>query len=85
MTAKPSDIGCFQQFPVRISRDLQAPIRLRPDEWHSGEILWLVDVVGMPEAVRQLLERLKDDRFKDHPVKLRRMGDAGQVLVTSLD
>jgi hemolysin-activating ACP:hemolysin acyltransferase len=30
----------------RLSENLNAPIRLRPDEWRSGEILWLVEAIG---------------------------------------
>jgi hypothetical protein len=30
----------------RLSENLTAPIRLRPDEWKSGDILWLVDAIG---------------------------------------
>ena len=70
---------------ARLSQDLSAPIRLRPDEWRSGEILWLVDVVGMPEAVSQLLNRLKSERFNERSVKLRRMNAGGQIIVAELD
>lgn len=70
---------------ARLSQDLQAPIRLRPDEWRSGEILWLVDVVGSAEAVWQLLERLKSNLFKNRQVKLRRANATGQVVVAELD
>src|SRR4029079_4132083 len=30
----------------RLSANLSAPIRLRPDEWKSGDILWLIEAVG---------------------------------------
>jgi cytolysin-activating lysine-acyltransferase len=66
----------------RLSREVSAPIKLRPDEWRSGDILWLVDVIGAPDAVRQLLTRLQSEAFKDRPVKVRRRGVDGQVEVS---
>lgn len=68
----------------RLSQNLHAPIRLRPDEWLSGEILWLIDVVGDAEAVQQLMEHLKNDRFKDRQVKVRHMNVGGQIAVINL-
>ena len=38
----------------KLSSNLTAPMRLRPDEWKSGEILWLIEAVGdgrvMPDS-----------------------------------
>ena len=31
---------------ARLTQNLAAPIKLRPDEWRSGPILWLVDIIG---------------------------------------
>jgi cytolysin-activating lysine-acyltransferase len=44
---------------------------LRPNEWRSGDILWLLDVVGSANAAQQLLGRLKDEAFVGCAVKLR--------------
>ena len=60
----------------RLSQNVARPIRLRPDEWRSGEILWLIDVVGSAEASRQLLSRLQQEVFKGRQVKLRQKNDA---------
>ena len=30
----------------KLSENLTAPMRLRPDEWKSGDILWLIEAVG---------------------------------------
>jgi hemolysin-activating ACP:hemolysin acyltransferase len=43
---------------------------LRPDEWRSGEIAWLIDVVGVAEGVEAGLRWLKDGPFKDRTLKL---------------
>lgn len=45
-------------------------LRLRPDEWISGEIGWLIDLVGGPAEVRSALEWLASGPFKERPLKL---------------
>ena len=50
------------------------PTKLRPDEWRSGEILWLIDEVGDAKAIRHLLARLWETAFKGREVKILRDG-----------
>ena len=59
----------------RLSESLNAPIRLRPDEWKSGKTLWLVEVVGDPRVVPSLLKELNEKTFKDRQVKMRVRGE----------
>jgi hemolysin-activating ACP:hemolysin acyltransferase len=54
----------------RLRGDLSRPIRLRPDEWKSGEIGWIVDLVGAPAGVGQALAWLKAGPFKQQSAKL---------------
>src|SRR5262249_22444101 len=49
----------------RLSENLNAPIRLRPDEWRSGEILWLVDAIGDARVLPGFLQRLRATVWKD--------------------
>lgn len=60
---------------LKLSQNLTVPIRLRPDEWRSGDILWLVDVIGASDAISQLLTRLKSDALKGQQVKLRQVAN----------
>ena len=55
----------------RLSTDLAAPMRLRPDEWRSGQILWLVDAVGDPNAIPHLMKQLQAGVFKERQLKMR--------------
>jgi hemolysin-activating ACP:hemolysin acyltransferase len=43
--------------------------RLRPSEWRSGEIPWLIDAIGDPRATAVLLKRLTETRFAEAGVK----------------
>ena len=44
----------------RISSNLSAPIRLRPDEWRSGDILWIADMIGDMSAGHALVKNVLD-------------------------
>lgn len=46
-------------------------VRLRPDEWTSGEHLWIVDMAGDPAAVTGALLELAGKQFAGKPVNLR--------------
>jgi cytolysin-activating lysine-acyltransferase len=65
----------------KLSENLHLPIRLRPDEWRSGDVLWLIEAVGDPRAVPQLLKQLVETTFKGREVKIRVVGENGKVIV----
>jgi cytolysin-activating lysine-acyltransferase len=69
----------------RLQSDLSYRIRLRPDEWRSGEIAWIVDLVGAPIGMRQTLLWLKAGPFKERTVKLVVSDATGPVRVETLD
>lgn len=45
-------------------------LRLRPDEWTSGDIYWLIDMVGDPRGISTALKSLRDGPLKDREVKV---------------
>ncbi len=53
----------------------------RPDEWTSGDIFWLIEAIGAPEAVREMVERMGEAVFEGKPFKLRVRGEDGKVSV----
>ena len=62
----------------RLTENPSAPTRLRPDEWRSGDILWLIEVVGDPRVVPQLMKSLGDSVFKGRDVKMKARGADGK-------
>jgi hemolysin-activating ACP:hemolysin acyltransferase len=60
----------------RLCECVTAPVKLRPDEWKSGEILWLIDAVGDVTAVRTLLTQVQDGIFKGRQPKTRKFESA---------
>jgi hemolysin-activating ACP:hemolysin acyltransferase len=68
----------------RLSADLTHRIRLRPDEWKSGDIAWIVVLVGAPAGARQALQWLKAGPFKERSAKLVVRDAQGTARVESL-
>lgn len=69
----------------RLSENLNTQLRLRPDEWRSGEALWLVDVVGDGRVVQQFVAQLAGTTFKGRSVKCRRIGPTGKAEIEHLN
>jgi hemolysin-activating ACP:hemolysin acyltransferase len=59
--------------------------RLRPDQWNSGTIGWLIDAVGDPRGVRNALQWLAAGPFKERPLKMTVRGTDSASIVTTLD
>lgn len=53
-----------EEVDKRLSTSQTVPIRLRADEWRTGNIVWLVDVVGDNRAFPAFLKHLQDNVFK---------------------
>jgi hemolysin-activating ACP:hemolysin acyltransferase len=55
----------------RLSSNLDKAMSLRPAEWVSGDIPWLMVVAGNPRAVPGFLKQLTDREFSGLQVKMR--------------
>ena len=54
-----------EEIDKRLQSDPAPRIRLRPEEWRSGDIGWIVDLAGDPRGIQGALEWLKAGPFKD--------------------
>lgn len=61
------------------------PIRLQPNEWRSGDIIWIVEAAGDRRVIAAQLKRLTSAEWKGRVVKLRVRGQDGQPAVRILD
>lgn len=68
----------------RLCENLDKKLVLRPDEWATGDILWLIAAAGDPGAVRKMVKELRGTEFKGRPVKLRTNGPDGQPVIKTL-
>jgi cytolysin-activating lysine-acyltransferase len=70
---------------ARLSADLDKPLILKPGEWQSGDIIWLIAVPGQPAYVKQLLKHLQETTFQGKQVKIRTADPAGKPAIRTLD
>jgi len=67
-----------------LSERLGSEMRLRPTDWATGDIVWLMAAAGNPRAVPMFLKQLKETQFKDQEVKLRTRAPDGTIVVKTL-
>ena len=65
----------------RISSNLSAPIRLRPDEWRSGDILWIADMVGDMSAGHALVKNILDTILPGRALRVRSLDSEGRPIL----
>jgi hemolysin-activating ACP:hemolysin acyltransferase len=68
-----------------LARDLSRLVHLRPDEWKSGEVAWIVDLVGEPRGVAAAVEWLRAGPFKERTAKVVVRDAKGVARVETLD
>ena len=59
-----------EEVDARLSAAPRYPIRLHPNEWRSGEVIWIVDAVGEPKAVQQCIDGLAKTAFEGKQFKM---------------
>ncbi len=70
-----------EEVDQKLSANFTGPLRLRPDEWKSGDILWLIDAVGPAEVLDNLVANLHKTVFKGRPLKIRHRGEDGKPVI----
>jgi cytolysin-activating lysine-acyltransferase len=61
--------------------DLSAPWRLQPDEWRSGDIPWLVELVSDTRTQQALLKHLGETVFRGREIKMRVRDADGKMQI----
>ncbi len=69
----------------RLTANIAQPIRLKPEDWRSGNIPWLVDAVGPPKLIGSMLQQLHTKVFKGRQVKVRTQGPDGKPTVRVME
>lgn len=65
----------------RMSENLDTLVRLKPDEWRSGEHVWIIETIGDGNAISGMLRHLKQTEFKDTNVRMRVRGKDGKTTI----
>ena len=61
--------------------DVSAPGRLQPEEWRSGDIPWLIELVADTRTRQLLLTHLAETMFKGREIKMRVRGADGKLQI----
>lgn len=69
----------------RMSSNLEAPIRLRPDEWRSGDILWITDMIGDMSTGHALVKNVLDTILAGRTLKVRSLDAAGKRILLEVN
>lgn len=69
----------------RLSAQLDQPMDLKPADWKSGDIPWIVAAFGEPKIVNKLFEQLSRNVFTKAPAKLRARDKDGKPFIGRLD
>ncbi len=80
-------------FWARVSADIDArltqapryPIRLHPNEWRSGDVFWIVDTVGDPKVVQNMIAQLANTAFEGKPFKMLSSPDGTQLMAKQME
>jgi hemolysin-activating ACP:hemolysin acyltransferase len=65
----------------RLMEGDDASFQLKPEEWKSGDILWLAHMAGETRFVRFVVDQLMKTTFKGREVKVRGRDQAGNLKV----
>lgn len=69
----------------RMSSNLDAPIRLRPDEWQSGDILWITDMIGDMSTGHALVKNVLETVLAGRTLKVRSLDSAGKRILLEVN
>lgn len=69
----------------RLSADPHEPIEIKADEWRSGDIVWLLDIVAAPQVSAALVKSIREKVGPDKQIKVRAADADGKPSVKVLD
>jgi cytolysin-activating lysine-acyltransferase len=69
---------------ARLSSNLDKPMMLKPQEWTSGDIVWIIAVPGQAQYLKNFLQHLQTSIFKGRTVKIRSIAN-GKPAVRTLE
>ena len=79
MWARVSD-----EIDARMSADPAQPVRLKADEWATGNTIWVIEAVGDGRVVEAMLKRMSETSWAGRTVKFRARNKDGQMVIGSL-
>ncbi len=69
----------------QLTENLEKAPRLRPQDWRSGDIPWIIMALGDQKVLGGLMQNLTKSVFKDKAAKVRARGADGKITVGRLE
>ena len=69
----------------RLTASREPFLKLEANEWQCGEQPWIIDAIGEPRLVNDLVKKLAERNFRGKPVKLRAILPDGRIAVGKLE
>jgi hemolysin-activating ACP:hemolysin acyltransferase len=74
-----------EEVDKRLSATSEQPLRLKPQEWKSGDILWVITAVGQEQVVQGMLKKIQDRQWKRRPAKAYARDKDGKPRIITLE
>jgi len=74
-----------EEVDARLREGVGQPVRLRPGEWQSGDIGWLIDTAGDSKGLDAALRWLKAGPFMERALNLVTQDRQGAPTVSTLE
>lgn len=68
----------------RMSADPNQSVRLKPEEWTSGEKIWVMEAIGEPRIVDAILKRMSESAWSGRTVKFKTRNKEGKTVIALL-
>jgi hemolysin-activating ACP:hemolysin acyltransferase len=68
----------------RLHENLDQPIRLKPVEWTSGDIVWLIEAAGEARVIEALIKRMRETIWAGKSIRLRARDKDGKAAVGTM-
>ena len=74
-----------EEVDKRLSAAPGQPIKLQPQEWKSGDILWVIVAVGDQRLVQGMVKRLQEKEWANKPAKVFAQAKDGKPTIATLE
>jgi hemolysin-activating ACP:hemolysin acyltransferase len=68
----------------RLQQTIDQPLKLTPQEWASGDIIWLIEVAGEPRVLDAVMKRMRETVWSGKTVRVRGKDKDGKSAVGTL-
>lgn len=65
----------------RLTETTDTPMRLKQEEWRSGDVLWVIDGVGEQQVIQAMLKRKMEKDWSGRQVKMKVRDKTGVMRV----